>query len=269
MNKFSLNPKLLVITTIFVWGSHGIPVVHAEVTRTQIESTTASTTQSQPLSQVNNRAREWGLSQSEWQRYQELMGGIRGSLSVPAISPIEVLGIHARNEEERRHYAELWARIRHEDAERVLAFERAYEAAARRMYPGPAIDHARLAAFRAAAGKPLQENKTALQAGDRILLFALPGCTGCDSATAQAMALIRQRRDIGLDIYILNAAGDDNKVRMWAQDHAIDPALLDNRRVTLNHDGGILKRIRGSGVVPYAVLRRGEQLIPYPELTAQ
>jgi hypothetical protein len=30
-----------------------------------------------------------------------------------------------------------------------------------------------------------------------------------------------------------------------------------------------LRKLSGRGVVPYAALRRGDRLMPYPELTAQ
>ncbi len=240
-----------------------------EVAQTRIESTTANPTQTQSSATVASRASEWGITDVEWRRYQDLMGGIRGSLSVSGISPVEVLGIHARSEQERRRYAELWARLRHEDAQRVLAFERAYQDAARRLFPEPAIDHARLDAFRGRSGKPVQQTGTVLQAGDRILLFALPGCAGCDAAAAQAQALVRQRPDVGLDVYVLDTAGDDARVRTWAQSHGIDPDLVKARRITLNHDAGALKKLSGRGVVPYAALRRGDRLMPYPELTAK
>lgn len=246
----------------------------ADVTQTRIESstaapTTAANTSAESLATTRSRAKEWGIAEAEWARYQELMTGIRGSLSVPGISPVEVLGIHARNDEERRHYAELWARLRHEDAERVLAFERAYQEASRRLFTEPAIDHARLEAFRAKSGKPAPVAGTVLQSGDRILLFALPGCKGCDAATGLALSTLRQRQDVGLDVYVLGTDGNDAKVREWAQTHGIDPELVKGRRVTLNHDAGTLKKLSGRGVVPYAALRRGDRLMPYPELTAQ
>lgn len=241
----------------------------ADVSQTRLESSTAAPTPAEPLATTRSRAKEWGISEAEWARYQELMTGIRGSLSVPGISPVEVLGIHARNDDERRRYAELWARLRHEDAARVLAFERAYQEAARRLYPGPAIDHARLEAFRAKSGKPAPVAGTVLQSGDRILLFALPGCQGCNAATGLALSTLRQRQDVGLDVYVLGTDGNDAKVREWAQTHGIDPELVKGRRVTLNHDAGTLRKLSGRGVVPYAALRRGDRLMPYPELTAQ
>ncbi|MEQ8495579.1 MAG: TIGR03759 family integrating conjugative element protein, partial [Gammaproteobacteria bacterium] len=63
------------------------------------------------------RAELWGLADDEWRRYQSLMAGIRGSISPDMISPIEVLGIHARDAAERRKYAEQWAIMLREDAE--------------------------------------------------------------------------------------------------------------------------------------------------------
>ncbi|MDZ7753293.1 MAG: hypothetical protein U5S82_16990 [Gammaproteobacteria bacterium] len=73
-------------------------------------TTSATLLERTPLTK-NERARAgiWGLSLDEWQRYRTLMEGIRGSISPGTISPIEVLGIHARDEAERRRYAEQWA----------------------------------------------------------------------------------------------------------------------------------------------------------------
>lgn len=80
-------------------------------------------------------AKTWGLTVDEIARYQALMRGYRGAVSVSNISPVEVLGIHARDDAERRRYAELLARIMVEDAQRVLAFERERIAAMDRLYP--------------------------------------------------------------------------------------------------------------------------------------
>ena len=81
------------------------------------------------------RADEWGLDVSEWQRYQSLLQGIRGSVSPATLSPLEVLGIHARSADERHRYAEQWAVMMRDDAERILAFQRAYDDAQRRLFP--------------------------------------------------------------------------------------------------------------------------------------
>ena len=90
-------------------------------------------TQVDPL--TKELAQSWGLSVDEIRRYQALMRGYRGSVSVANISPLEVLGIHARDDAERRRYAELLARIMVADFDRVLAFERERIAAMDRLFP--------------------------------------------------------------------------------------------------------------------------------------
>ena len=76
----------------------------------------------------------WGLSAEEIARAKVLLQGPRASFSVANLSPIEALGIHARNEAERRKYAEMFAKSVHADVERSLAWERAFSEAMTRIY---------------------------------------------------------------------------------------------------------------------------------------
>ena len=203
------------------------------------------------------RARLWDLSEMEWQRYQQLMQGIRGSISPSTISPIEVLGIHARDEAERQRYAEAWARAMHEDVDRILAFQRAYDAAGKRLYPNePLIDIDRL------PGKT--EETSAFQSSDRLLFFARPACPVCDVMLKKL--LMRIDEVSGIDIYLTDVApGDDVAVRDWASAHQLDPERVRSRQITLNHDGGALDKLtRGEGKVPYSVTssRRGSVAAP-------
>ena len=117
------------------------PVVATKLSHTQVKDTgqDASSTAASALSPTDlARARLWDLSETEWRRYKQLMQGVRGSISPSTISPIEVLGIHARDEAERQRYAEAWARVMYEDAGRILAFQHAYDAATKHK-GGPTI----------------------------------------------------------------------------------------------------------------------------------
>ena len=181
------------------------------------------------------------------------MQGIRGSVSPETISPIEVLGIHARDDAERRRYAELWAQAMWEDAERILAFQRAYVEAGRRLYPGvPLIDPSRL---------PRNDEQAAsLQPEDRVLFFTRPDCAPCDALLARLLARIE--RIAGVDIYLAGIhPGDDQAVRDWAAKHGIDPDWVRARKVTLNFEAGALAELTdGQGEVPTLMRRRGEAL---------
>ena len=80
-------------------------------------------------------AQFWGIGVDEVRRARALMLGPRGAFSVANLSPLEILGIHARSDAERRRYAELFAKAMHADTERVLAFSVEYEQAYKRLYP--------------------------------------------------------------------------------------------------------------------------------------
>jgi integrating conjugative element protein (TIGR03759 family) len=232
------------------------PVFAVEVSDTQANETgtSVSAAAKNTLTPFDlARSRAWGLSEAEWQRYKLLMQGIRGSISPPTISPIEVLGIHARDEDERRRYAELWARVMREDVDRILAFQRAYDEAGKRLYPNEQlIDVSRLPAH--------SSNASALSPSDRVLFFTRPDCPACDALLGKLLKRIDEVA--GIDLYIAGVKpGDDQAVRTWAVGHGIDPAWVRNRRVTLNHEAGVLKRLtQGKGEIPYLLRRRGEDV---------
>jgi len=219
-------------------------------------STSATVLERTPLTQHERaRAGLWGLSPEEWQRYRTLMEGIRGSISPATISPIEVLGIHARDDAERRKYAEQWAVMMREDAERILAFQRAYDQAGRLLYPDETLIDVTLLPSRAAGDEALRRT-------DRVLLFVRPDCAACDALLARVLA--RLDRLDGVDVFLTGiAAGDEGAVRHWAMDRGIRPEWVTARRVTLNFDGGALDRVApGRDDLPVLMRRRGESVTP-------
>ena len=235
-----------------------VPVYAASLSSTSITETgkETSTSERSVLSESERtHARTWNLSEPEWQRYSQLMQGIRGSISPGTISPIEVLGIHARDQAERQRYAERWAQVMHEDAERILTFQHAYDTAIRRLYPGEyLIDPSRL---------PEPSVKTgSLEAGDRVLFFTRTECPACDALFGRLIQKIDAIA--GIDIYLSGEhGGDDVAVRDWAKSHAIKPEWVRSRRVTLNHDAGALEQLtHGEGQVPSLMRRRGEVVSP-------
>jgi len=244
--------SLTVVVLMSVTPAHG-----AVVSSTKIEQTGRQTsTEDSPVLSAAElaRSRLWGLTPVQWRRYTELMRGIRGSISPANISPIEVLGIHARDAEERRHYAELWARAMREDASRILAFQRAYDEAGKRLYPDQLlIDVDQLPGRR--------DQTSLLQADDRVLFFTRGKCPVCD---VQLKRLIKRLDEIaGLDIYLADVPGtDDGAVRQWARAHRIGPQFVHAGRITLNHDGGALVKLtHGAGTAPYLLIRRGPKLL--------
>ena len=204
------------------------------------------------------RAERWGVSVTEWRRYRELMAGIRGSISPANLSPIEVLGIHARDDAERRRYAEQWAVMMREDTERILAFQHAYDQANQVLYPDePLIDRTRL---------PIRvEDEEALRTTDRVLLFARPDCSRCDTVLARLVARID--RLAGIDIYLSGIApGDEQAIRDWAAARGVQPTWVKTRKVTLNFEAGALARLApAQSELPVLMRRRDETVTHLPE----
>ena len=217
-----------------------------------IEQSATERIDSQPF-----RADQWGLDESEWQRYQSLLQGIRGSVSPATLSPLEVLGIHARSADERRRYAEQWA---------VLAFQRAYDDAQRRLFPnGLLIDPGVVASTKPDQGLA---GKFAWQSSDRVLFFTDTQCPTCDAVLERLVSQINQFS--GIDLYLIDVfAGEESRIRDWAASKQIDPQWVSEHKITLNIDAGALGKVSAhTGLqgqdLPVLILRRDDRLMPLP-----
>ena len=199
-----------------------------------------------------NTTNPWNLTQRELERVKQLNEGIRQHLSVDNISPLEVLGIHARSDEERKRYAVQWAKQVLADTQRVLAFQRAYDEAIRELTQGqPLIDLAEL--------PPNQEEPVAVLASDRLALFVKTGCPHCEQLLKQVLPSIL--KVAGLDIYFYGLTEKNGQLmRRWAQVNQIPPQAVAAGRITLNVEDGLLHQIHPrADSLPVLLKRTGEQ----------
>lgn len=196
----------------------------------------STTLQALEEAQSKKNAQEWGLTTEEWQRYQQLSKGRRGILS-PGLDPITTLGIEARSEEERRHYADLSVKQDFQRVEAELAFQREVNAAWVRVYPGIL---------------PVRSAGDAGQGNGRLALFVRADC-GAPCESKVASLLTSQRL---LDIYLVGSEGKDEAVRAWAKKLAIPVEWVKAKTLTLNHDRGQWIKF-GQGRMP-VVLQQGE-----------
>ena len=264
-NRWKRRAHWIVGCSMFVAVS---AVAESESAPTQRQSTVQSLELSttERLDQKISRAEKWGLNDGEWQRYQSLMQGIRSSVSPATLSPIEVLGIHSRNTEERRRYAEQWAMMMREDAERILAFQHAYDEAHKRLFPSGVLINTRALAP-SESRRDLAEDLS-WQPIDRVLFFTDSQCTTCDAVLERLVSQLEQFD--GIDLYLVDvSAGEESRIREWAASKQIDPTWVCEQRVRLNIDAGALDKVTAHtgqqrASLPVLVLRRGEQLTPLP-----
>lgn len=218
--------------------------------------------QTESLHSRDPLARAWELSAQEVDRYEQLMRGPRGAFSVPNISPIEVLGIHAETPAERQQYAERLVRLLYEDTERVLAFERATQAAWQRL-GRPMFDPARRLGRKTGAVPDTRDLW-----GKRLALFV--ASRDCPPCTATARALVAQVGDdgplSGLDIYVVDTR-DAEAIRAFARSADVLPEAVARRRITLNHGEALFRQYRGDDRdLPRVFVREGAQLRPFEQI---
>jgi len=249
--------KVLQVGLLMLGLACSLPVVHGQT----VSTTETTDTERRSLNEAfvpltateRSQANAWQLTAIEWRRYQALMQGIRGSVSPANLSPIEVLGIHARDAAERRRYAELWARAMRDDAERVLAFQRDYDAAIRHLLSGQAL-------IDVTARSPAPQKNGYLRSTDRVLVFTRLQCPACEAVLATVLS--RADDVSGIDVYITDPSANDADIRAWAEQLNIDRNWVKERRVTLNREADALAKLSGkSTMVPALFIRRDGELL--------
>ncbi|MFG6656229.1 TIGR03759 family integrating conjugative element protein [Scandinavium sp. M-37] len=180
----------------------------------------------------------WGLSSTEWSRYQQLKLGERGIWS-PSLDPLTTLGVEASSDAERRKYADMLVEKEYQRVEKELAFQRAYDAAWQRRFP-------QLTPVSAAV------TLSDIPTHQRLAVFVRENCTACD---ARVETLLKTGNP--LDIYIVDSRNDDTRLRRWALIHRIDRARVGRREITLNHDGGRWLQY-GQGRMPAVLEKQGD-----------
>lgn len=184
------------------------------------------------------QARDWGLRSEDWARYRQLQQGPLGVYS-PNLDPLTALGIEARNDEERRRFAELQVRTESARVTKELAYQRAYDQAWKRLYPTLQV----VTLTAAANSSPVR-----LQGNGRLALFIEDNCMACNLQVQKLQAAGRN-----FDLYMVGSDNDDARLRRWAQQAALDPRSVLERRVTLNHDDGRWGSLGVAGNLPALV----------------
>lgn len=182
-------------------------------------------------------ARYWGLQPEEWARYRQLMQGPLGVYS-PNLDPLTALGIEARTDQERRRYAELQVRAEARRTEKLLAYQRAYDDAWKRLHP----------TLRPVVLDGAGSVATASGAPDRLAVFIKEDCPPCEQRVKQLQAT-----GTAFDLYMVGSRQEDARIRQWATRVGIDPAKVRARTITLNHDAGRWLSIGVQGELPAVV----------------
>ncbi|MGE7963977.1 TIGR03759 family integrating conjugative element protein [Pseudomonas sp. NPDC089918] len=225
MNRALLPTVVCLVSLLTTGAAIGKPVT----TQSRIQDT-----QSAPLGRSRSeQAVSWGLTEQEWTRFEQIQAGPRGFWS-PNLDPLTALGVEAETDQQRQRYAELQVALEAKRAERELAYQNAYTAAWAKLFPGLL---------------PIQGMASPSPASSAVVprqaLFVEDHCPAC---TAEAQRL--QSSDTAFDIYLVGSQGEDERVRSWARQADVDPAKVQRRQITLNHDRGRWFSLGAPGPLP-------------------
>lgn len=184
--------------------------------------------------QTVHGARDWALSDAQWQRYQSLMQSPL-TYDMKDASPLEVLAIFAKDAAERAQLAEKLVEFDKKRTDGLLALDVAYRDAWKRLYPNlPVVN----------SGLP-----------SRVVLFVTEQCDAC----LDALKAWRSK-GVSVDVYLVGAKGDDRRLRQWAADAGIRQSDVTERYITLNHDTrGLWFSFAKGQTTPVAITQRGDQ----------
>lgn len=255
-----------VLSTIVI--AFSLQSMIAEANTAKLQTSTTVQTKTLSVEQIDTLAEKWGITHDDYVRYTDIMTGPMKHWN-PNLDPVMVLGIYAESDAEQQRFAELLAKQEYSLVTRTQAFERAYRDAFQRFFPQAEIVsadlmkpyHARKNNHRPLAS-PLIKNT--LTAGDRLLYFAdaSDNETNAEKTKAdiqQLQKLLKSGSGISADIYVLGVI-NENAIRRWAKQQAIDIHLLNSTLLTLNRDDGAYQTVSASSSrkTPFYLQRDGE-----------
>lgn len=171
----------------------------------------------------------WGLTPDEEKRYTLLMQN-RSGIYYRGLrqTPIDILGIHARNETERNHFAELAAKQEAQKVSKNIAWNNAFYKAYNKLYENiPVVGDFDPTPYSPYAHKPLHLNN-----GETLYFFIKP-----DAAVKTVLMLLIEAIDTtpNTRLHVMFLGSDDLSIQLWANQHQVPQSLVSNGRITLNH----------------------------------
>lgn len=176
-----------------------------------------------------HEAKVWGLSLEEEKRYVLLMQN-RSKIYYKGLrqTPLDILGLNARNETERNHFAELAAIQEAQKVSKNIAWNNAFHKAYNKLFANvPVVGDFDPSPYSPYAHKPVQ-----LSQGDTLYLFIKPD----DAVKTILMVLIEAIENTpATRLNLMLIESDELSIQLWANKHQIPQYLVNKGQITINH----------------------------------
>lgn len=176
-----------------------------------------------------HEAKVWGLTTDEEKRYVLLMQN-KSKFYYEGLrqTPIDILGLNARNEHERNHFAELAARQEAQKVAKNIAWNNAFYKAYNKLFANvPVVGEFDPSPYSPYAHKPVQ-----LSQGDTLYFF-IKEQDAVKTILLMLFDAIEQTPDARLHLMLLDM--NDTTIQIWANQHQIPQHLVNGGRISLNH----------------------------------
>lgn len=175
-----------------------------------------------------HEAKVWGLSLEEEKRYVLLMQN-RSLIYYRGLrqTPLDILGINARNEEERNHFAALAAIQEAQKVAKNIAWNNAFAKAYNQLFVNIPI----VGNFNPAPYSPYTHQPIQLIPNDTLHFFVKP-TEAVKTILLVLIEAIEKTPNTHLNLYLLGS--DDSSIQHWANKQQIPPQLVATGQITLN-----------------------------------
>ncbi|HFL2713429.1 TPA: TIGR03759 family integrating conjugative element protein [Legionella pneumophila] len=173
-------------------------------------------------------AKVWGLSETEEKRYLQLMQSRSGMYYKDLrMTPVDILGLNAKDDAEREHFAELAARQEAQKVAQNIAWNNAFYKAYNELFKDvPVVGNFDPSPYSPYAHHPIQ-----LKAGETLYLF-IRSDDAVTTIVLQLIDAINRTPNTKLNLLFLDM--DNNTIQLWANKHQIPIQLVTNQQITLN-----------------------------------
>ena len=176
-----------------------------------------------------HEAKVWQLTETEEKRYIQLMQSRSGVYYKGLrMSPIDILGLNARNDAERAHFAELAAKQEAQKVAQNIAWNNAFYQAYNNLFKDvPVVGDFDPSPYSPYAHQPIQ-----LKPGERLYLF-IKADDAVKTILLQLIDAITRTPNTQLNLLFIDM--DNDAIQLWANRHQLPLALVNSQQITLQN----------------------------------
>lgn len=207
------------------------------------------------LSDIDKRSQKiWGISEPDMKRYKLLMQSKSGVYyKDKELSPIEILGINARDNTERDHFAKLLVKANSQRIAKELAFEKSYSRAYKKHIKNNNLPVVRN--FDTDKYSPFNYKAVDLQDGDDLMLF-VNNEIHVRRIIGPLLSEIINNNKVKLNVYFMDKKIHKDEIFSWAKKQNIPVDLVKDKRITLNIGYNGFNKINKNETLPAMYLVR-------------